>query len=78
VDARLSKNFRVNERMSAMFFFEAFNVFNNVYNTSVFTEAFQARGAIISPVPYGGGSASQGFPDGTNARRAQIGARFVF
>jgi hypothetical protein len=78
VDARLSKNFRVNERMSAMFFFEAFNVFNNVHNTSVFTEAFQARGAIISPVPYGGGSASQGFPDGTNARRAQIGARFVF
>jgi hypothetical protein len=78
LDARLSKNFRLKERMSALFLFEAFNVFNNVYNTSVFTEAFQARGAIISPVPYGGGSASQGFPDGTNARRAQIGARFVF
>lgn len=78
LDARLSKNFRVGEGKSAMVFFEAFNVFNNVYNTSVFTEAFQARGAVIAPVPYGGGSASQGFPDGTNARRAQLGARFVF
>jgi len=78
LDARLSKNFRLKERMSAMFLFEAFNVFNNVYNTGVFTEAMQARGNIISPVPFGSGSASQGFPDGTNARRAQIGARFVF
>jgi hypothetical protein len=78
LDARLSKNFRVGEGKSAMVFFEAFNVFNNVYNTSVFTEAFQSTGTIIRPVPYGGGSASQGFPDGTNARRAQLGARFVF
>lgn len=78
LDARLMKDFRLNERVRAMFTFEAFNVFNNVYDTSVFTEAMQARGSVISPVPYGGGSASQGFPDGTNARRAQIGLRVTF
>jgi hypothetical protein len=26
----------------------------------------------------GAGNASQGFPDGTNARRAQVSLRFVF
>jgi hypothetical protein len=31
-----------------------------------------------APETPGLGTASAGFPDGTNARRAQVGARFVF
>jgi hypothetical protein len=39
---------------------------------------------VLKPVLTGGvslldtGNASQGFPDGTNARRLQAGLRFVF
>jgi hypothetical protein len=34
---------------------------------------------ILSPATgYGVGSASQGFPDGTNARRLQLGLRFAW
>jgi hypothetical protein len=79
VDARMMKSFRIQETMRLTFSFEAFNVFNNVSDTSVFTQAMTSSGNVIRPVSsYGGGSASQGFPDGTNARRAQIGLRFVF
>ena len=42
------------------------------------------HGGILRPVVTNGvshvgdGSASQGFPDGTNARRMQVAARFIF
>ena len=37
------------------------------------------RSGVLSPTPgLGVGRASAGFPDGTNARRAQVSARFVF
>ncbi|MBL0156246.1 MAG: TonB-dependent receptor [Bryobacterales bacterium] len=78
MDARLGKVFGFGERMQLQANFEAFNVFNHVSNTSVFTEAYQLTSGVIRPVPYGGGSASQGFPDGTNARRAQFSLRFIF
>lgn len=78
VDARLGKAFTITERTQIQANFEAFNVFNHVSNTSVFTEAYQLTSGVINPVPYGGGSASQGFPDGTNARRAQFSLRFIF
>jgi hypothetical protein len=43
------------------------------------TQAFQATAGVIRPVPgVGVGTASGGFPDGTNARRAQFSARVVF
>jgi hypothetical protein len=35
-------------------------------------------GPIAPNSQLGQGNASQGFPDGTNARRMQVGARFVF
>ena len=48
-------------------------------DTAVNGQAFQATAGALSPTPrLGEGSASQGFPDGTNARRAQVGARFIF
>ena len=37
-----------------------------------------ATATVCAPTTPGLGTASGGFPDGTNARRAQVGARFVF
>ncbi len=82
-DARLTKTFPFTERMKAMFTFDAFNVFNHPYWTSVNTRAYIY--SLISGVPtltyqpaVGTPTASQGFPDGTNARRLQIGLRFIW
>jgi len=78
-DARLTKILPVGERYQLHLNFEAFNVFNHVSNTSVNGQAFQATNGVLTPTPrLGEGSASQGFPDGTNARRAQVSLRFIF
>ncbi|HXK07810.1 MAG TPA: hypothetical protein VMS37_35780, partial [Verrucomicrobiae bacterium] len=78
-DARLTKVLPLTERHELHVNFEAFNVFNHVSNTAVSTVAFEASNGILRPVPnLGMGIASQGYPDGTNARRAQISARFVW
>jgi len=59
--------------------FEAFNIFNRTSNTGVLTEAYSATNFVLTPTPgVGQGHASQGFPDGTNARRAQVSLRLVF
>jgi hypothetical protein len=59
--------------------FEAFNVFNHVANTAVNTLGFESSGGVLKPMPLlGEGVASQGYPDGTNARRAQVSARFIW
>jgi len=79
VDARLSRELPFTERIRGVFNFEVFNVFNRVSDTSVLTEAYSASGGILTPTPgLGQGNASAGFPDGTNARRAQISLRVVF
>ncbi|MEZ5353159.1 MAG: carboxypeptidase regulatory-like domain-containing protein [Bryobacteraceae bacterium] len=78
-DARLTKILPFTERYQLHLNFEAFNVFNHVSDTSVNGQAFQARNGILTPTArLGEGSASQGFPDGTNARRAQVSLRFIF
>ncbi|MBI3682214.1 MAG: TonB-dependent receptor [Acidobacteria bacterium] len=78
-DARLTKILPFTDRFQLHLSFEAFNVFNHVSNTSVNGQAFSATAGVLRPTPrLGEGSASQGFPDGTNARRAQVSARFVF
>lgn len=78
-DARLTKVLPFSERYQLHLNFEAFNVFNHVSNTSVNGQAFQATNGVLNPTPrLGEGSASQGFPDGTNARRAQVSLRFIF
>ena len=59
--------------------FEAFNVMNHTYYTSVLTQQYSLSNMVLTPdARFGQGSATQGFPDGTNARRAQVSARFVF
>ena len=81
IDARLSKMFPIGERAKAMFTFDAFNVFNHRFFTSVNNRMYvYALTADVPTLTYqsnvGQGTASQGFPDGTNARRLQIGLRF--
>ena len=80
IDVRLSKEFPITERFRAIFTFDAFNVFNHTYFTSVSTQEYKyaLTGDIPTLTPingFGAGSATQGFPDGTNARRLQLGLR---
>ena len=59
--------------------FEAFNITNTKVDTSITAQAFtEAKGFRLSPAAFGFGTASGGFPDGTNARRAQVSVRVVF
>jgi hypothetical protein len=79
VDARIERQLPFTERVKGKLMFEAFNVFNMMYNTSVTTTAYTAAAGVLTPNPsLGRGTASQGFPDGTNARRAQVAIRVVF
>ncbi len=79
VDARITKLIPIREKMSLSLNFEAFNVFNTIYNTGVNTEAYSlVSGALKPTIGLGWGRASQGNPDGTNARRAQFSMRFTF
>jgi hypothetical protein len=79
VDARVERQLPFGERVKGKLMFEAFNVFNMMYNTSVTTTAYTAAGGILTPnASLGRGTASQGFPDGTNARRVQVAMRVTF
>lgn len=81
LDLRLTKAFPITERFKALFTFDAFNVFNHRYLTGVnsrtYIESVGGGVPVLNPDPTSGaGTASQGFPDGTNARRLQLGLRF--
>ncbi len=85
VDARITRKFPIREQMSLNLSFEAFNAFNTIHNTAISTTAYTvSSGGILKPALTGGvstlgnGTQSQGFPDGTNARRCQVAMRFVF
>jgi len=83
LDARIAKSFNIKERYRAVATFDAFNVFNHRYYTSVanrmYTYSLVAGVPTLNPASgFGVGSASQGFPDGTNARRLQLGLRFIW
>jgi hypothetical protein len=85
VDARITRSFKMTERTKLALSFEAFNAFNTIHNTGVQTSAYSVNaGGILKPVLTNGvsllgtGTQSQGFPDGTNARRAQVALRLTF
>jgi hypothetical protein len=79
VDARLQRDLPFTERVKAKLSFEAFNAFNTISNTFIQTQAYTATAGVLRPVAtMGNGTASQGFPDGTNARRMQVGLRLEF
>jgi hypothetical protein len=78
-DARITKIFRFADRWQLHLNFEVFNVLNHVSNTAVNTLAYEANAGVLRPLPhFGEGVASQGYPDGTNARRAQVSVRILW
>jgi hypothetical protein len=79
-DARISKIIPVNERLRFYLNFEVFNVTNTVVNTAITNQAYteSKRVLTLTPNAFGVGTASSGFPDGTNARRAQVALRCLF
>ncbi len=79
VDARISKILPITERFKATLNFEAFNLTNTITFTGLTSRGYTASGLNISPSPgLGTPTSSSGFPDGTNARRAQVGLRLEF
>jgi hypothetical protein len=85
VDARLSKEFPITERFRALLAFEVFNLTNTITYTAASNVGYNAswtaatRSGVIYPAPgLGVPTASGGFPDGTNARRAQASLRLEF
>jgi hypothetical protein len=64
--------------------FEMFNVSNSWSPTSMTSTEYIAKAGVLTldgtgtTAAYGIGNASSGFPDGTQARRMQISARFEF
>ncbi|MGC4051438.1 MAG: carboxypeptidase regulatory-like domain-containing protein [Paludibaculum sp.] len=79
VDARIVRSLPFTERVKANLMFEAFNAFNTQYNTAVNTSSYTAAAGVLKPIAnVGNGTQSQGFPDGTNARRMQVAFRLNF
>lgn len=79
LDVRLQKAFDITERVRSQFTFDAFNVFNHTYFTSVSNTMYALSGSVLTPqTGLGNGTAAQGFPDGTNSRRMQLGLRVIW
>jgi hypothetical protein len=80
-DARIARKLPFSERFTGFLQFEAFNITNTQYDTTKRSAQYTVNNSTLTLSPiasYGSGSASQGFPDGTNARRAQVSLRLVF
>jgi outer membrane receptor protein involved in Fe transport len=79
-DLRLTKNLPFSERLRAALNFEVFNVSNSWSPTALTTQMFtEAKGVLtLTPAAYNVGTQDGGFPDGTQARRLQVGARISF
>jgi hypothetical protein len=79
-DARISKIIPLDERFRLFLNFEVFNISNSSVDTSITNQVYleAKRVLTLTPAGFGAGTASSGFPDGTNARRAQVSARLVF
>jgi outer membrane receptor protein involved in Fe transport len=83
LDARITKILPITERVKLNLNFEAFNVTNSPYNTNIGSgsshQAYNSNFGVLTPIAaYGAGTASAGFPDGTNVRRAQVSLRVLF
>jgi hypothetical protein len=78
-DLRLSKILPFTERYRLYLNFEGFNVTNSQVDTGLRGQAYTLAGGTFTPYStYGQGYQTYGTPDGTNARRFQVSARFTF
>ena len=79
-DARISKAIPFGERAKLYAFFEVFNISNSWSPTSMSSQAFtESKGVLtLTPLAYGQGTGDAAAPDGTEARRMQVGLRLVF
>ncbi len=83
MDARISKNFPVTERVNVALGFEAFNVFNHLIVSGRDSGEYNVTGTngnyVLSPrSTFNTINATQVTPDGTTARRAQGVIRITF
>ena len=84
LDGRLTKRFPLPREQNIELSFEAINALNHIRYTGVNQVAYKSiysatgNGTITQQPGVGTGSASGGFPDGTNARRAQASLRYTF
>jgi outer membrane receptor protein involved in Fe transport len=90
LDGRLTKKFNLPKSQTIELSFEAINALNHIRYTSVVQLAYKStwnnatetgtltQQAVGGTGGLGAGSASGGFPDGTNARRAQASFRYTF
>lgn len=80
-DARLSKMIPIHEKYSLSLAFEVFNL-ANTWSATGYTssQAYTEAKGVLTPTPTKLyiPSADGGFPDGTQARRMQVGLRFQF
>lgn len=79
-DMRVTKILPITERYKVNLNFEVFNVSNSWSPTSMTTQAYTETGGVLTltPTAYGVGSGDSWPPDGTQARRLQVSARFIF
>lgn len=79
-DARVSKIIPIKERYRLYLSFDMFNVSNSWSPTAMSSQEYtEAKGVLtLTPGAYGEGTSDALFPDGTEARRMQLSARFTF
>jgi hypothetical protein len=79
-DARISKIIPIEESYKLYVSFEMFNVSNSWSPTAMSSQEYtEAKGVLtLTPGAYGVGTSDGLFPDGTEARRMQLSARFTF
>jgi len=79
-DLRVSKLIPIGENYKLFLNFEVFNLSNSWSPTSMSTQAFtETKGILtLTPAAYGVGTNDIAAPDGTEARRMQLSARFTF
>jgi hypothetical protein len=79
-DARISKALPLGERFKGYVFFEVFNVSNTWSPTAMTSQAYTESKGVITATPQAAnvGTADVAAPDGTEARRMQVGLRITF
>jgi hypothetical protein len=79
-DARISKIIPIAEPYKLYISFEIFNLSNSWSPTAMSSQEYtEAKGVLtLTPGAYGVGTSDGLFPDGTEARRMQLSARFTF